>query len=179
MAQGGAVTTPPCSVLKLLRLADTFDGIAQAGINESVDPLKDLSVGGLPVLAIIPGRRVPREAHSNVLGRPIKLMNFGLPTAGTFIRVDETASVGRRAKKVSGLLPSGILVCGHEDGVALPRDNLDGLAIIVDLHRRCESQPQQDEQPRGEPITPVPHASFSGMIAATLSCSVRRSSRSS
>ncbi len=120
-----------CSILQLFGLSDSGERIAQASINECVDPLQDLTVSCLPVLVVLPRGLVPNQTHSGFLISTIEVVVLGLPCAGTFVGIEQAASVCRRAEQVCCLLPRGVLVSGHEDGVALARDDLDGIAILV------------------------------------------------
>ena len=54
---------PGCPVPELFGFPDPPEGIAEAGVDERVDPLENPAIRGLPVRVILPGRGIPRQAH--------------------------------------------------------------------------------------------------------------------
>ena len=53
---------PGCPIPELFGFPDPTEGIAEAGVDERVDPLENPAVRGLPVRVILPGRGIPRQA---------------------------------------------------------------------------------------------------------------------
>ena len=54
---------PGCPIPELFWFPDPAEGVAETGVDESVDPLENPAVRGLPVRVILPGRGIPRQAR--------------------------------------------------------------------------------------------------------------------
>ena len=54
---------PGCPIPELFWFPDPAEGVAETGVDESVDPLENPAVRGLPVRVIFPGRGIPRQAR--------------------------------------------------------------------------------------------------------------------
>ena len=59
---------PGCPIPELFRFPDPAEGIAEAGVDERVNPLENPAIRDLPVRVILPGRGILRQAHLSPSG---------------------------------------------------------------------------------------------------------------
>ena len=52
---------------------------------------------------------------------------------GPLVGVEQPSGIGGGTEQVGRLLPRGVFIGGHENGVPLAGNDLDGSAIVVDL----------------------------------------------
>lgn len=118
-------------IFQLLGFANSATGIPKTGINELIYAFDNFSVGHLPMLVVLPGQLTPGETHLRILVSSIKTMGLDLSGACPVIGVKKAPRVCWGAKEVRRLLPRGILISWHEDGVTFSGDDLDGFTIRI------------------------------------------------
>jgi hypothetical protein len=50
---------------------------------------------------------------------------------GVLVGTEQPAAVSRRAQQVGALAQGGVVLGGHEEGVAVPGDDLDRVVVLV------------------------------------------------
>ena len=58
-------------------------------------------------------------------------MHDNLTAPGALASVQQTTGIGRRAEQVGRLLPFRVLIGGHQDGIAMTRNDLDRITIRI------------------------------------------------
>ena len=68
-------------------------------------------------------------------------MFFGPPLPGPLVGVEQPSGIGGGMEQVGRLLLRGVFIGGHENGVPLAGNDLDGSTIVVDLLDEREQRP--------------------------------------